>query len=109
MRSPACGSSKSVTTDRVAHDNPQSIRLRLSRAIVRWVLVDLGGLVLLLLGGLWLIAGLQIVPGFPSSGGQAWFCIALGFALMLYAIVEILKEVLTPRPRPTGTSAAGRD
>lgn len=98
-----------MTTNRVAHDNPQALRLRLSRAIVRWVLVDLGGLVLLLLGGLWLVAGLQIVPGFPSSGGQAWFCIALGFALMLYAIVEILKEFLTHRPQPMGTSAAGKD
>lgn len=93
----------------LADDNPQARQMRLSRAIVRWVLVDLGGLVLLLLGGLWLVAGLQIVPGFPSNGGQAWFCIALGFALMLYAIVEMLKEFLAQRPRPMGTSSTGRD
>lgn len=78
--------------------------LRLTRTIMRWMLVDLGGLLLLLLGGVWLLAGLTIVPGFPSNAGQAWFCIALGFALMLYAIVEILKEFLTQRP-----DAARRD
>lgn len=72
--------------------------MRLTDTIMRWVLVDLGGLVLLLLGGLWLAAGVAVVPGFPANSGQAWFCVALGFALMLYAVVEILKEFLTQRP-----------
>ena len=90
----------------VVNENPQSRQMRLSRTIVRWMLVDLGGLVLLMLGGVRLVANLQIVPGFPSSSGQAWFCVALGIVLMLYAVVEILKEFITLRPAATGGHSA---
>ena len=88
--------------------NAQRPQMHFSRAIARWMLVDLGGLALLMLGGVWLAFGLAIVPGFPSSSGQAWFCVALGLTLIAYAVFEMLKEFLTQRPglkhRPGSTA-----
>lgn len=69
--------------------------MHLSSAVLRWMLVDLGGLALLVLGGTWLALDLAIVPGVPTSSGQAWFCVGLGLTLIGYAVVEILKEFLT--------------
>ena len=80
--------------------------MRFSRAIARWMFVDLGGLALLMLGGVWLAFGLAIIPGFPSSSGQAWFCVVLGITLIAYAIFEMLKEFLTQRPRLPNRPAA---
>jgi uncharacterized membrane protein YczE len=76
--------------------------MRLSRAIARWMFVDLGGLALLLLGGLWLAVDVAIVPGFPSGRVQAWFCVVVGLTLIAYAVIEMLKEFLTQRPVTPG-------
>lgn len=76
--------------------------MRLSRAIARWMFVDLGGLALLLLGGLWLAVDVAIVPGFPSNRVQAWFCVVVGLTLIAYAVIEMLKEFLTQRPASPG-------
>lgn len=86
----------------VASQEPPRSQMRLSRVIARWMFVDLGGLALLLLGGLWLAVDLAIVPGFPSSRVQAWFCVVLGLMLIAYAVIEMLKEFLTQRPTTSG-------
>lgn len=80
-------------------------RMQLNRAIGRWIMVDLGGLLLLVLGGLKLALDFSPLPGFPQSGGQAWFCVGLGFVLIAYAAFEILKEFLTQK-RPIPPAAA---
>lgn len=84
-----------------SHDSPRP-KMRLSRAIARWMFVDLGGLALLLLGGLWLAVDVAIVPGFPSGRVQAWFCVLVGLTLIAYAVIEMLKEFLTQRPVTPG-------
>ena len=86
----------------------QRPQMHFSRAIARWMLVDLGGLALLLSGGVWLALDLAAAPGFPSGRGQAWFCVALGLTLIAYAAFEMFKEFLTRRPRShTGTISRG--
>jgi uncharacterized membrane protein SirB2 len=56
------------------------------------------GLIALLVGGVWVLQGLNLIPGSFMSGDQKWFIIGL-----IVAVVGIILAVLGLR-RPRGSS-----
>lgn len=64
-----------------------------------WVIVDALGAVLAGAGAYGLLAG----PGGPLSllavPGVAWLCIAFGMGLMVLALTQILKRIMSQRAR----------
>jgi hypothetical protein len=66
--------------------------------IMRWILVGVG-IVLVLLGGLWLLQGVSILAGSVMTG-QTFWAIVGGILL----IVGIALSVLGIRRRPTAPS-----
>jgi hypothetical protein len=71
-------------------------RLQLTRNLLAYLLIDLAGLGLTGLGGCYLAFAIT-PPGFsfPGSRLAAYFCLAIGFILLLGAVARLAEEIAT--------------
>jgi amino acid transporter len=77
------------------HDDDRS-RLRIP---LDWVIVDALGAVLAGAGAYGLLAGPAGPLSFLAAPGVAWLCIAFGVGLMVLALAQILKRIMSQRVR----------
>lgn len=74
---------------------PDSPRPRLTLRIALFGLVDVAGMTMVALGAAFIAyARPVLLSGFPSTRAQAWGCIILGIALMIWSVAQIIKEIL---------------
>lgn len=76
-------------------------RIRPTRTLLMWALVDVAGVLLLALGAGYLVRG----PGLffdtvPGSALQAALCTLGGLAAIVIAAVKMLAEVMGQMPQP---------
>lgn len=75
-------------------------RPTLTLPIMMWALVDVAGMTLLAIGGMYLAQGKALFfRDFPSTQPEAWGCLVLGVGLMWYAVARILRELLKQAPQ----------
>jgi hypothetical protein len=77
------------------HDDDQS-RLRIP---LDWVIVDALGAILAGAGAYGLLAGPNGPLPLLAVPGVAWLCIAFGVGLMVLALTQILKRIMSQRAR----------
>ncbi|MBX3686854.1 MAG: hypothetical protein KF909_12005 [Rhodocyclaceae bacterium] len=65
--------------------------------LLRWIALDLCGMVLLVLGGLHLTTGSAPLPAFPQSTLQAVAAVAVGFTLVALAAFKMLAILKSAR------------
>lgn len=75
-------------------------RPTLTLPILGYALVDVAGMVLFALGGLYFSVGPGAVFAFPSSFGEALVTAVGGVALMLWASAQIVRQLLKQMPPP---------
>lgn len=69
-------------------------RPRLTARILAYALADVFGLSVFSIGASWFAAGKgAIVAGFPASLAEAVACTAGGLAVMVWAVIRILREI----------------
>jgi hypothetical protein len=78
-------------------------RPKLTFSIMQWALLDVAGLLVLAIGGLYLIRGDAAFAGFPSSTLEAVACVVVGVGVVFVAAVKMLAEVMAQAP------ASGQD
>lgn len=75
-------------------------RPRLTARILAFGLLDVIGMTAFAVGAIYAFAGrVAFFSEFPASLVQAWACMLVGVALMLYAAAQILRELLKQTPR----------
>ena len=73
---------------------PLRCRPRLTLKMLRYVICDVAGMILLSSGALWLTRGQALfVAGFPSSSAEAIALTVIGLVLMVWAAGRILREL----------------
>lgn len=78
----------------------QRPRPRITPRLLWWGLVDAFGMLMLSLGGGWLATGGPVLwSRFPTGRGEAWACVVLGVAIIFFAVVQILKELVHQLPQ----------
>ena len=80
----------------------QRFRPKLTAAILQWALVDVIGMVVLAVGGFYLLRGETIIPGFPSSTLEAIAVVVVGIGLICAAAVKMLAEIMAQAPGQDG-------
>ena len=76
----------------------KKIRPKLTPALLQWALVDVIGMVVLAIGGIYLVRDQRIIPGFPSSTLEAIAVVVVGLGLIFAAAVKMLAEVMAQQP-----------
>ena len=80
-------------------------RPQLTFQMMQWALVDVVGLSILAIGGLYLVRGRAAFTNFPSSTVEAVALVAAGVVLVFVAAVKMLAEVLAQQPPMVGIDA----
>jgi hypothetical protein len=79
----------------------KKFRPKLTATILQWALVDVLGMLVLALGGFYLLRDETLLPGFPSSTLEAVAVVVVGIGLIFAAAVKMLAEVMAQMP-PSG-------
>lgn len=58
-------------------------------SMVKWVALHIVGAILAVIGALYLLAGMSLLGGFPSSTVQAAALLAAGLVLDFWGVIEI--------------------
>jgi hypothetical protein len=77
----------------------QRFRPKLTASILQWALLDVAGMVVLALGGFYLLREQTIIPGFPSSTLEAIAAVVVGIGMIFVAAVKMLAEIMAQAPR----------
>lgn len=77
----------------------QPFRPKLTASILQWALVDVIGMVVLAIGGFYLLRGEPLLPGFPSSTLEALAVVVVGIGLIFAAAVKMLAEIMAQAPQ----------
>ncbi|MBL8438606.1 MAG: DUF1418 family protein [Zoogloeaceae bacterium] len=83
----------------------KKFRPKLTASIVQWALVDVAGMLLVAMGGFYLIKDQTFIPGFPSATSEAIAVALVGIGLIFMAAVKMLAEVMEQMPG-TGQESA---
>jgi hypothetical protein len=83
----------------------KKFRPKLTWTIMQWALLDVAGMVVLALGGFYLLRDENLIAGFPSSTLEAIAVVVVGIGMIFAAAVKMLAEVMAqaPGPGPDGT------
>lgn len=79
----------------------KKFRPKLTWSIMQWALLDVAGMLVLALGGFYLLRDENIIPGFPSSTLEAIAVVVVGIGMIFAAAVKMLAEVMAQAP-PSG-------
>lgn len=79
----------------------KKFRPKLTFSILQWALLDVAGMLVLALGGFYLLRDENIIPGFPSSTLEAIAVVVVGIGMIFAAAVKMLAEVMAQAP-PSG-------
>lgn len=75
-----------------------SPRPRLTPRIALFGLIDVLGMTLLAIGAAFVAYAKPVLfSNFPTTSAEAWGCIILGIALMLWSVAQVLQEILKQR------------
>jgi dipeptide/tripeptide permease len=77
---------------------PPRFRPKVTPALLQWALVDVIGMVVLAIGGFYLVRDQTIIPGFPSSTLEAIAIVVVGLGLIFAAAVKMLAEMMAQQP-----------
>lgn len=78
----------------------KKFRPKLTATLIQWALVDVAGMLVLALGGIYLLRDENIIAGFPSSTLEAIAVVVVGVGMIFAAAVKMLAEVLAQTPPP---------
>ncbi|MDY0013617.1 MAG: DUF1418 family protein [Rhodocyclaceae bacterium] len=84
-------------------------RPKLTATLLQWALVDVLGLVVLAIGGFYLLQDKTLIPGFPTSTLEAIAVAVVGIGMVFAAAVKMLAEVMSQMPRPGQNPLPGKD
>lgn len=75
------------------------MRPQLTARVMFYALFDVLGMIVFATGGAWFSAGKMLfIQDFPSSTFVAVLCMLAGFALMLWAAAQIVRELIKRPP-----------
>ena len=77
----------------------ERVRPKITPTLLQWALVDVIGMVVLAVGGFYLVRDESFIPGFPSSTLEAVAVVVVGLGLIFAAAVKMLAEVMAQSPR----------
>lgn len=77
----------------------RKVRPKLTATLVQWALVDLAGMLVLAVGGYYLLRGETLIAGFPSSTLEAIAVVVVGIGMIFAAAVKLLAEVMAQMPQ----------
>ena len=81
------------------HGMDRRHRPRVTAKVMFYALLDVAGTLILASGLMWLARQQTLfIPDFPSSTTTAVLTVAAGFALMLWSVAGILRELSRQRP-----------
>lgn len=78
----------------------KKFRPKLTFSILQWALLDVAGMLVLALGGFYLLRDENIIPGFPSSTLEAIAVVVVGIGMIFASAVKMLAEVMAQAPGP---------
>lgn len=84
-------------------------RPKLTATLLQWALVDVLGLVVLAIGGFYLLQDKTLIPGFPTSTLEAIAMVVVGIGMVFAAAVKMLAEVMSQLPQAGRRPPAGED
>jgi uncharacterized protein DUF1418 len=74
-------------------------RPKLTASILQWALLDVAGMVVLAIGGFYLMRDETLIPGFPSSTLEAIAVVVVGIGMIFAAAVKMLAEIMAQAPQ----------
>jgi type III secretory pathway component EscV len=74
-------------------------RPKLTVSILQWALLDVAGMVVLAIGGFYLMRDETLIPGFPSSTLEAIAVVVVGIGMIFAAAVKMLAEIMAQAPQ----------
>ena len=77
----------------------QKFRPKLTAAIMQWALLDVAGILVLAVGGFYLLRNETLIAGFPSSTLEAIAVVVVGIGMIFAAAVKMLAEVMAQMPQ----------
>lgn len=87
----------------------KKFRPKLTFSILQWALLDVAGMLVLALGGFYLLRDENIIPGFPSSTLEAIAVVVVGIGMIFASAVKMLAEVMAQMPAPGQDGPPGQE